>query len=98
MQRVAFDPLAAVEQPSQVGDRTVHSDSARVLDGLAGGHLIRHRADPADARRDVRWFGVAPATQHRLEEARRLVYFQRDVRHRAMLHAYTHGAFAFYSG
>ena len=73
VERVALDPLPAVEEAAQVGQGTIDRDAAQRLDGVAGAHLIRHWADAADPGGDVRRLGVGPPPQHRLEEARRLV-------------------------
>ena len=78
VERVALDPLPAVEEAAQVGEGTVDRDAAQRLDGVAGAHLVRHRADAADPGGDVRRLGVGPPPQHRLEEARRLVDPQLD--------------------
>ena len=51
VQGVALDPFAAVDQSPQIAKRTVNRDAASVLDRLAGAHLVRDRADAADARR-----------------------------------------------
>jgi hypothetical protein len=76
VQHVAFDPLAAVQQPAQCVDRLGHRDAAGVLDGPARAHLVGDRADPADPRGDVRRLGVAPAAQQAFEKPGRLVDIQ----------------------
>ncbi len=73
MQRVALDPLPAVQQPAQVGDRLGDGDAAGGLDRRARAHLVGDRADAADAGGDVRRLGVRAAAQERLEETGRLV-------------------------
>src|SRR5690348_5321216 len=45
VQRVALDPLAAVEQPAQRQDLVGHGDAAGVLDRPARAGLVGHRAD-----------------------------------------------------
>src|SRR5262249_23595212 len=60
----------------------------------AGRHLVGDRADPADARGDVGWLGVAAPAQQRLEEAGRFVDVEADVGDHAALHTYPHRAFA----
>ena len=50
VQRVALDPLAAVEQPAQLAQRPVDDDAAGILDGVDGARLVGDRADAADAR------------------------------------------------
>ena len=76
VQHVAFDPLAAVQQPAQCVHRLGHRDAAGVLDGPARAHLVGDRADPADPCRDVRRLGVLPAAQQAFEEPGRLVDIQ----------------------
>ncbi len=73
VQRVALDPLPAVEQPAEFGDRALDGDAAGGLDGLARAHLVGDRADAADPGGDVRRLGVGPSAEERLEEAGRLV-------------------------
>ena len=79
VERVALDPLAAVEQPPQFGDVAGDLDPTCLLDRPARRHLVRDRADAADARRDVGRFGVAPSPEEPLVEARWLVDPQLDV-------------------
>ena len=94
VQRVAFDPLSAVEQPAKIGDRVGDLDPAGRLDRQARAHLVRHRADPADARGDVGRLGVPPAAQQRLEEPGRLVDLQPHVLDGAVAHPHVHRALA----
>ena len=61
VQRVALDPLAAVEQPPQRRDRGRPRHPAGVLDRRARAQLVGDRADPADPGGDVRSLGEAPA-------------------------------------
>jgi len=72
VERMALDPLTAVEQPTEGGDLVSDGHSAGVFDREASTRLVSNRADPADPRRDVRWLGVSPALQEGLEETRRL--------------------------
>ena len=51
VQRVALDPLAAVQQPAQGHDGWVDRHAASVFDRRARAHLVSDRADAADARR-----------------------------------------------
>jgi len=81
VQRVALDPLAAVEETTQVIDRLVHRNPERVLHRVAGAQLVGDRADPADAGGDVRRLHERAPAQERLEEARRLVDAQLQSRH-----------------
>ena len=70
VQRMALDPLAAVQQVAKVADRRVERGAAGRLDRLARAHLVGDRADAADAGRDVGRFGVGAAAQEALEESR----------------------------
>jgi hypothetical protein len=79
VQDMALDPLAAVEEPSQLADDGRHRDAGETLEGVGGAHLVRHGADPADARGEVDGFVECPAPQERLEEPGRFVDLQADV-------------------
>ena len=86
VERVALDPLAAVEEAAQGGDPVVHRRSAGVLHRRAGAHLVGDRADAADARRDVRRLAGTPPLQHGLEEPGRLEDGEGDVPDDAVAH------------
>src|SRR5215469_7741384 len=73
VQRVAFDPFTAVEEPSERRYLRGYAGLAGVLDRLARAHLVGDRANAADPRGDVGRLGVLPAAQQRLEEPGRLV-------------------------
>jgi len=94
VQRVALDPLPAVQQPAQVGERPADGHAAGVLDRGARGQLVGRRADTADPGGDVRGLGVGPAAQERLEEAGRLVDVQPRVSDRAAVRLDVQGALA----
>jgi hypothetical protein len=79
VQRVALDPLAAVEEPAKQPDRLGDLDAAGVFDRVDRARLIRDWADAADARRDVRRLAKRTAAEESLEEARRLEDPQLDV-------------------
>ncbi len=79
VQRVALDPLAAVEEPAQQADRLRDLDAAEALHRVDRAHLVGDRADAADARRDVGRLAERAAAQERLEEARRLEDPELDV-------------------
>ena len=83
MQGVAFDPLAAVQQPPDQPDRLGNRDAAGIFDRPARTHLVGHRTDPADPRRDVRRLGPPPAAQERLVEPGRFVDAQLHLGHHA---------------
>ncbi len=72
VQRVAFDPFAAIHQAPQRAKLAADGDAEGVLDRVDGAHLIGDRADAADAGGDVGNFVVAAAPQQRLEKPRRL--------------------------
>ena len=72
VQRVALDPFAAINQPPQRAQRAADGNAECVLDRMHRAHLIGDGANAADARDDVRRFGMAAPAQQRLEQARRL--------------------------
>ena len=98
VQRVAGDPLAAVQQPAQVGDRPVDGHPARGLDGQERARLVRDRADAADPGRDVRRLPVRAPAKERLEEPRRLVDVEANLVHLVAADADMQGALALYPG
>ena len=79
VQGVALDPFAAIDQPAQSAQLARRRHAARVLHGVDSAHLVRDRADAADARGDVGRFGELAPAQERLEEARRLEDLQLHV-------------------
>src|SRR4029453_11068749 len=79
VERVALDPLAAVEEPAQEADRLADLDLAEGLHRVDRAHLVRDRADAADGGRDVRRLEERTAAEKRLEEARRLENPQLDL-------------------
>jgi hypothetical protein len=94
VQRVALDPLAAVQEAAQRADRLGHLDAARRLDRRHRAGLVGDRADAADARGEVGHLGVRAPAQERLEEARRLVDAQAHVLHAPVAHAHVQRALA----
>jgi hypothetical protein len=90
---VALDPLAAVKKAPQGGDPLINDDSAGVLHGVDGAHLIGHWADTADARGYVGRLGEVAAYEHRLEIARRLEDLEGNLTDDAVMHLYSEGAF-----
>ena len=94
VQRVALDPLAAVQETTQFVQRSVDRDAARRFDRVACAHLVGDRADSADARRDVGRLREPAAAQERLEEPRRLVDAQLYVVHLAVVDLDVHRALA----
>ncbi len=94
VQRVALDPLAAVDQAAQRPQLPLDLDPQRVLHRLAGAGLVGDRADAADPGGDVGGLLEAAAAQQRLEEARRLVDPQLDVEHLLAAQAHVHRALA----
>jgi hypothetical protein len=76
---MALDPLAAVQEAAQGGDPVVDTDPVRVLHGQTSAHLVGHRADPADPRRDIGCLGGPSAPEHRLEVPWRLEDGEGDV-------------------
>ena len=69
VQRVALDPLAAVEQPAQRPNGRVDLDAQEILERVDRGHLVGDRADPADARDDVQHLVRRPTDDQLLEVA-----------------------------
>ena len=93
VQRMALDPLAAVQEAAQHANRLGDLHAAQTLDRVDRARLIRDRADPADAGGDVGRLGEAAPAQQGFEEPRRLEDAQLDVldvpalepdRHRAL--------------
>ena len=68
VQRVAVNPLPAVQQPAQGEEFVRQRHTTGILDRVAGAGLIGHRADAADPCGDIRRFVVGTAAQERLEE------------------------------
>ena len=98
VERVAFDPLAAVQKPPQHADRLGDLDAADLLHRVDRAHLVRDGADAADARRDVRRLEEGAPAEHRLEEPRRLEDPELDVLDVAVREADGHRALALDSG
>jgi hypothetical protein len=94
VQRVALDPLAAVEEAAQEADRLGHLDAAQALQCVDRARLVRDRADAADAGGDVRRLEEGAPAQERLEEARRLEDPQLDVLDAVAVQLDGHRAFA----
>ncbi len=72
VERVALDPLAAVQEPPEGADRRVDRDPVQVLEGVDRRHLVRDRADAADAGDDVDDLVAGAPDDQPLEVARRL--------------------------
>ena len=72
VQRVALDPFPAVEEATQPVHLRVDRDPEQVLEGVYRGHLVRDRADPADAGDDVDDLVGRSADDQLLEIPRRL--------------------------
>src|ERR1019366_6293863 len=98
VERVSLDPLAAVEKAPERTHLSVDADAGRVLDRLARAHLVRDRADAADARGDVGNLGVRAPSQEGLEEARGLEDAQLDITNLAITHHHVHASLAFHAG
>ena len=94
VERVALDPLAAVEQSAQVADRLGHLDAAQVLERVDRARLVRDRTDAADPRRDVRRLGRAAAAEEGFEEAGRLEDPKLDVLDPVAFEPHGHRTFA----
>ena len=95
VQHVAFDPLAAIQQPAQRADLRRDGDAERVLHRVHRAHLVGDRADAADAGGDVRHFHAGTAAQEGLEEPRRFEDAQLGVAQLAVLDHQAQRALAF---
>ena len=95
VQRVALDPLAAIEEPAQDAGRRVDHDPQRVLDGVHAAHLVGDRTDPADPRDDVEHLAEPASAQQRLEKSRRLENAEADTFDLAVANSQIQRAFAF---
>ena len=95
VEHVALDPLAAVEQPTELTDGAARPHVDDRLERMAGTHLIRDRADAADPGRDVDGFVESAATQEGLEEPWRLVDLEPDVVDVPVGHGDVHRPFPF---
>jgi hypothetical protein len=84
MERVALDPLAEVEQPAQGADLGVDLHAVEVLERVHRGHLVRDRADAADAGDDVQELVAGPPDHEALEVAGRLEDRQPGLGHLAV--------------
>src|SRR6187551_214196 len=97
MQRMALDPLAAVQEPPQLPDLRRDVDRKRVFHRVHRAHLVSDRADSANASGDVgRFFQLSPAEQ-RLEISRRLVDSELKFLDFAVEYTYGQRAFPFYA-
>jgi hypothetical protein len=72
VERVALDPLPAIQQPAQRAHLRIDVDAEQVLEGVDRGQLVGDRADAADAGDDVDDFVGRPPDHDPFEEARRL--------------------------
>ncbi len=98
VEHMAFDPLAAVEESSQrpQGRRQGHAED--LLQRVNARHLIRHRADAADASSDVRHLQGRATAQEGFVEARRFVDAQLDCIHLAVAQPDGQGPLSFDPG
>src|SRR5215212_7673209 len=72
VQRMAFDPLAAVEEAAESANRWIDLDPQAMLERMDGGHLVGNRADPADPGNDVDDLVRRPPDHQAFEVTRRL--------------------------
>ena len=86
VQGVALDPLATVQETTQLLHLGADSGPESVLDGGARRHLVGNRANAADAGRNVGDLLVAPPGQEGLEKPWRLENVERHFCHRTVLH------------
>ncbi len=98
VQRMAFDPLAAVEQATQLAYLLRNADPAGGFDRLARAELIGHRTDPADPGGDIGGFGPGSTAQEGLEKPGWFEDLQLDIGDGALADLDTHGSFALDAG
>lgn len=98
VQGLALDPFAAVEQPAQRGQLTVHDDSEGILDRTAGAHLVGDRADAAHPGGHVGRLGVGTSAQERLEEPRGFIDLQPGLGDFAVVEAQVERTLSFDAG
>src|SRR5208282_5978472 len=77
-QGMALDPLGALEQPAEAADLRAGVDPQRLLQRVAGAHLVGDRADAADPGGDIGHLADLAAAEEGLEEAGGLVDVQLD--------------------
>ena len=95
VQGVTLHPFTAVEEAAQVGDATPDTDPQGILHRRTGAHLVRHRADAADAGGEVGRLGRTATSQKGLEEPRWLEDLQLHVLHAPIAHLHAKRALAF---
>jgi len=76
MQRVAFDPLAKVDKPTQCPELTPHGEAEGRLHRVDSAHLVGDRANTIDAGGYIRGLAVAATAQQGFEKAWRFEDFQ----------------------
>ncbi len=94
VERVALDPLAAVEQPPERSRLRVDADPEEVLEPVGRAHLVRDGADAADPGDDVDDLVGGPPHDELLEVARRLEDAEARLEDLAILHSQPERAFA----
>ena len=97
VQRVARDPLPAVQQPAQRGNRLAGLHPADSLDCQVCAGLVGDRADTADPGGDVRGFSVGPPAQEGFEESGWLVDIEPDLLDQVVDHSHVQGALALHT-
>ncbi len=98
MQRVALDPLSAVQQPAQRsnGGGGCHAES--VFQGPHGAHLIGDGADAADTGDDIGYFFNGAVSQEGFEVARGFENIQFRFDHLVVFDLEVKAAFSFDAG
>jgi len=94
VQRVALDPLAAVEKTPERADPFAHVDAAGVLHRQTSRHLIGDRTDATDSRGDVGRLAEVTTPEQRFEVARRFKDLEGDVGDESVVHAHAQRALA----
>ena len=98
VEHVAFDPFATIEKPAQLAQRSVNLDTENLLHRVHRTHLVGHRADTADASRDVGCFHIGTAAQKRFVETRRFKDPEFCSLHSAIANDHLECAFALHAG
>ena len=98
MEDVTLDPLPAIQQTPQRTQLSGHRRAEGVLHCMDRAHLIRNRADTADARSDVGGFGEGSPFHERLVEPWRFEDAEVDILDYPIDHLDVHLALALDAG
>ena len=98
MERVALDPLAAVQEAPERPCLRIDPDPEEILEPVGRAHLVGDGADPADPGNDVDDLVGGPSHDDLLEVAWRLEDPEARLDHLAVLDPEMEGAFALHPG